>query len=247
MELNMKEISSVNNEYIKSLHKLKEKKNRIQEKKFLIEGFHLVEEAYKANKLIQILTTQYVSKFESIEQIIVSEPIIEKLSFTKNPQGIIGVCKMSSNNEIKGSKILLLDNVNDPGNLGTLIRSSLGFYIDTIVLSEDCVDLYNDKTIRATQGAMFNINIIVADLKNVIDVLQKQNIKVIGTSLQSSKNLKEIEKIDKYAILLGNEANGVKAELLEKTNFNVRIEMNNKLESLNVSVAGSIIMYYLNN
>ncbi len=243
----MKEISSVNNEYIKSLHKLKEKKNRIQEKKFLIEGFHLVEEAYKANKLIQILTTQYVSKFESIEQIIVSEPIIEKLSFTKNPQGIIGVCKMSSNNEIKGSKILLLDNVNDPGNLGTLIRSSLGFYIDTIVLSEDCVDLYNDKTIRATQGAMFNINIIVADLKNVIDVLQKQNIKVIGTSLQSSKNLKEIEKIDKYAILLGNEANGVKAELLEKTNFNVRIEMNNKLESLNVSVAGSIIMYYLNN
>ena len=243
----MKEISSVNNEYIKSLHKLKEKKNRIQEKKFLIEGFHLVEEAYKANKLIQILTTQYVSKFESIEQIIVSEPIIEKLSFTKNPQGIIGVCEMSSNNEIKGSKILLLDNVNDPGNLGTLIRSSLGFYIDTIVLSEDCVDLYNDKTIRATQGAMFNINIIVADLKNVIDVLQKQNIKVIGTSLQSSKNLKEIEKIDKYAILLGNEANGVKAELLEKTNFNVRIEMNNKLESLNVSVAGSIIMYYLNN
>lgn len=243
----MKEISSVNNEYIKSLHKLKEKKNRIQEKKFLIEGFHLVEEAYKANKLIQILTTQYVSKFESIEQIIVSEPIIEKLSFTKNPQGIIGVCEMNSNNEIKGSKILLLDNVNDPGNLGTLIRSSLGFYIDTIVLSEDCVDLYNDKTIRATQGAMFNINIIVADLKNVIDVLQKQNIKVIGTSLQSSKNLKEIEKIDKYAILLGNEANGVKAELLEKTNFNVRIEMNNKLESLNVSVAGSIIMYYLNN
>lgn len=243
----MKEISSVNNEYIKSLHKLKEKKNRIQEKKFLIEGFHLVEEAYKANKLIQILTTKYVSKFESIEQIIVSEPIIEKLSFTKNPQGIIGVCEMNSNNEIKGSKILLLDNVNDPGNLGTLIRSSLGFYIDTIVLSEDCVDLYNDKTIRATQGAMFNINIIVADLKNVIDVLQKQNIKVIGTSLQSSKNLKEIEKIDKYAILLGNEANGVKAELLEKTNFNVRIEMNNKLESLNVSVAGSIIMYYLNN
>ena len=243
----MKEINSVNNDYIKLLNKLKDKKNRIQEKKFLIEGFHLVEEAYKANKLIQILTTKYVSQFESIEQIIVSEPIIEKLSFTKNPQGIIGVCEMSSNKEIKGSKILLLDNVNDPGNLGTLIRSSLGFYIDTIVLSEDCVDLYNDKTIRATQGAMFNINIIVADLKNVIDVLQKQNIKVIGTSLQSSKNLKEIEKIDKYAILLGNEANGVKGELLEKTNFNVRIEMNNKLESLNVSVAGSIIMYYLNN
>jgi TrmH family RNA methyltransferase len=185
----MKEINSVNNEYIKFLNKLKEKKNRLQEKKFLIEGFHLVEEAYKANKLLQILTTKYQKKFEAIEQIIVSEQIIEKLSFTKNPQGIIGICEIDNSFVLKGSKILLLDNINDPGNLGTLIRSSLGFNIDTIVLSEDSVDLYNDKTIRATQGALFNVNIITKDLFEVIDELKKQEIKVLGTSLQSSKNL----------------------------------------------------------
>ena len=134
-----------------------------------------------------------------------------------------------------------------PGNLGTLIRSSLGFGIDTIVLSEDCVDLYNEKVIRATQGAIFKINIIINDLKETITYLQKHDIKVFGTSLESSKFLQEYKVNNNYAILLGNEANGVKKELLQLTNDNIKIEIDNKLESLNVAVAGSIIMYYFNN
>lgn len=243
----MKEITSINNDYIKYLLKLKEKKYRHLEKKFIIEGYHLVNEAYQAKMLKEVLVIDDDEKFEGVSVIKVTDQIIKKLSSTITPQNIIGICDISNEKEIKGKKILLLDNINDPGNLGTLIRSSLGFGIDTIVLSEDCVDLYNEKVIRATQGAIFKINIIINDLKETIAYLQKHDIKVFGTSLESSKFLQEYKINNNYAILLGNEANGVKKELLQLTNDNIKIEIDNKLESLNVAVAGSIIMYYFNN
>lgn len=244
----MKEITSINNEYIKYLFSLKDKKNRNKEEKYLIEGFHLVEEAYKAGVLVQIILTKEIENYQEIDKILVNDKIIEKLASTKNPQKIIGICSFKKNDYQLGKKILLLDNINDPGNMGTLIRTSLGFDIDTIIISEDCVDIYNEKTIRATQGSFFNSNIYVSDdLEATINELKQRNIKIIGTSLQSSINLKDIKNIDNYAILLGNEANGVKEKLLNLTDINVKIEMNKKLESLNVAVAGSIIMYYLNN
>ena len=243
----MKEITSINNDYIKYLLKLKEKKYRHLEKKFIIEGYHLVNEAYQAKMLKEVLVIDDDEKFEGVSVIKVTDQIIKKLSSTITPQNIIGISDISNEKDIKGKKILLLDNINDPGNLGTLIRSSLGFGIDTIVLSEDCVDLYNEKVIRATQGAIFKINIIINDLKETIEYLQKHDIKVFGTSLESSKFLQEYKINNNYAILLGNEANGVKKELLQLTNDNIKIEIDNKLESLNVAVAGSIIMYYFNN
>lgn len=243
----MKEINSLNNEYIKYLFKLKEKKFRNQEKKFIIEGYHLVKEAYKTNVLKEILVTNEINEYNDIPKIKVTEPIINKLSTTVNPQNILGICEIKDNKEIIGNKILLLDNINDPGNLGTLIRSSLGFNISTIVLSPDCVDLYNEKVIRATQGGIFKVNIIIDDLEKVIKKLQDNNIKVFGTSLESSKFLQEFKTVNKYAILLGNEANGVKDKLLKLTDENIKIEINEQLESLNVAVAGSIIMYYFDN
>ena len=243
----MKEITSVNNEYIKYLIKLRDKKNRCIENKYLIEGFHLVEEAYQANVLEEILIVNEIDNYNNISKIKVSENIIKKLSTTMNPQNIIGVCKIKENQTILGTKLLLLDNINDPGNLGTLIRSSLGFEIDTIVLGLDCVDHYNDKVLRASQGAIFKINIVSRDLKEAILELKEKNITIIGTSLESSKFLQTIEKPNDYAIILGNEAKGIKQELLDMTDMNVKIEINESLESLNVSVAGSIIMYFLNN
>lgn len=242
----MKEIASINNEYIKYLAALKDKKNRNKEEKYLIEGYHLVEEAYKAGVLIQILMTDEINKYDDIEKIRVNEKIIEKLSTTKSPQKIIGVCKFKNKNIIIGDKLLLLDNINDPGNMGTIIRTSLGFDISTVLISEDCVDIYNEKSIRSSQGSIFHANIIKADLKKEIINLKEKGIKIIGTSLQSSIPLREIRNVDKYAILLGNEANGVKQELQEMTDLNIKIEINEKLESLNVAVAGAIVMYYLN-
>ena len=243
----MKEINSLNNEYIKYLLKLKDKKFRNQEKKFLIEGYHLVNEAYKAKILKEVLITEDKDCYKDVSKIKVNEAIIKKLSTTVNPQNILGVCEITLGKEISGTKFLLLDNINDPGNLGTLIRSSLGFSIDTIVLGMDCVDVFNEKVIRASQGSIFKINILIDDLKNVISKLKEKNIKVYGTSLEASQFLQKIDKSPEYAIILGNEANGVKKELLKMTDQNIKIEINNELESLNVAVAGSILMYYFNN
>ncbi len=243
----MKEIQSLNNLYIKELVKLKEKKHREEQSKYLIEGFHLVEEAKKAGCLETVLICNQCDYIEDIENILVTPLIIEKISQTISPQHIIGICKIKNNLEIEGKKFLLLDNINDPGNLGTLIRSALGFNIDCVIVSNDTVDIYNDKVIRASQGALFHLPIIKKDLLETIEYLQKQNVEIIGTSLKNSKKLQSLFSIEKYAILLGNEASGVRLELLEKTNTNVQIEMNSRLESLNVAIAGAIIMYYLNN
>ena len=239
----MKAITSVNNEHIKELVKLKNKKYRDEKKLFIIEGYHLIEEA--KDMLVEVLITDEKDSVEGINNILVSKEVIEKVASSCTPQNIVGICKYINNEELIGKRFLLLDNIQDPGNLGTLIRSSLGFGIDTIIVSLDTVDIYNEKVIRATQGAIFNINYIKGDLVKYIELLKEKGVYVIGTSLKSSKNLKSVDKCDSYAIILGNEGNGVREELLNQTDFNVRIEMDEKLESLNVAVAGSIIMYNL--
>lgn len=240
----MKEIKSINNDFIKQLCKLKDKKERYKNNEFLIEGYHLVEEAKKANILKYILTTKTDDIYD-VKSYLVTDEIIKKLSSTINPQGIIGVCQINNKNELIGDKYLLLDNVNDPGNVGTLIRSSLGLGIDTIILSNASVDIYNEKVVRATQGALFNMNVIYRELDQAILELKEKNVTIIGTALQSSIGLQELKHYDKYAIVLGNEANGISKEILDLADVNVRIEMQEKLESLNVTVAGSIVMYYL--
>lgn len=242
----MKEIQSLNNELIKKVCKLKDKKERYKKQEFIVEGYHLVEEAYKKQLLKTIFTTDNSIQM-NVDSYYVTKDIIKKLSSTMTPQGIVGVCKMKENADITGNHYLLLDNVSDPGNLGTLIRSSLGFGIDTIILSNDSVDIYNEKVMRSTQGAIFNVNIVYADLPTVIKKLKEQKVTIVGTSLQSSVDLKEISNLSKYAIVLGNEANGIRKNILELTDVNVKIRISKQLESLNVAVAGSIVMYYLNN
>ena len=240
----MIKITSLTNNTIKEIAKLKDSKNRNFEQKYIIEGYHLVKEAKLANVLETVLIIDESDQVENVENILVNDAIIKKLSSTVNPQNIIGICKMTSSN-ITGSKFLLLDNINDPGNMGTLIRTALGFNIDTIIVSNDSVDIYNDKVLRSTQGAIFNIRIVKKDIIEVINFLKMENIKIIGTTLENSKSLNQLKLNDKYAIILGNEANGVKKEILNLTDINVRIDMNTKLESLNVGVAGGIIMHYL--
>ena len=242
----IKEINSVNNEYIKKLNKLKEKKYRDEEKLFLVEGYHLVLEAKEY--LQEVLITNEKDYIDGVKNILVNEAIIQKLSSVKSPQNIIGVCKYFDNLELSGNKFLILDNIQDPGNLGTLIRSALGFNIDTIIAGSDTVNIYNEKVIRSTQGAIFHVNYVIDDLEKVINKLKKRGVKIISTSLESSVNLKDVDKsiLDSYAIILGNEGSGVSEKIQKMADVNVKIEMNEKLESLNVSVAGAILMYYLN-
>lgn len=242
----MKIIKSLNNPYIKNLFKLHNKKRREETGRFLIEGYHLVNEAIDSKRIIEVLIVDENDIIDGVNNIIVNKEIINKLAKTKNPQNIIGVCEIQNQIKLTGNKFLILDNINDPGNLGTLIRTSLGFNIDQIILGEDCVDLYNEKVIRATQGALFKIPISKTNLIDVIPILKKQGIFIVGTSLNHSNNLHDVFIGEKYAIILGNEANGIKEDILKLTDVNVKIEINNKLESLNVAVAGAILMYHFN-
>lgn len=234
--------TSIDNKYIKHIRKLNQKKYREEYNEFLIEGEHLVVEAYKKGILKELILEEGTNFKLDINTNYVTSNILKYISELTNPSKIIGVCKKIKEKEI-GNKILILDGVQDPGNLGTIIRSSVAFNIDTIVLSKDTVDLYNAKVIRATQGMLFNINIIERDLMDFIPTLK--NYKIYGTKVNGGKNIKNVEKVEKFAIIMGNEGQGVKEKILDMCSDYIYIDMNKACESLNVGVATSIILYEL--
>lgn len=250
------QIQSINNEKVKYLQSLKDKKTRNKEKKFLVEGFHLVEEAAKTPYLQMIITTdqsyiQTILFANRVQVLMVSQAIIEKLSTTMNPQQILGVVEMPSDAKHqlenvlskKEVQLILLDEINDPGNLGTIIRTASAFGYDGIIMSPNTVDLYNEKVIRATQGTLFKIPIVRMDLQEAIILLKQYHIKCYGTCLQEAKPLKEIQQGKKIAICFGNEARGISKSILDAMDERVKIEMKNQVESLNVAVASAIMMY----
>lgn len=240
-------ITSMQNEKIKKILKLKETKYRKLENKFLIEGEHLVEEAYKSNLVDALIIEENYSYEKDANTIYVTNEIMKKLSDMPSPSKVMAVCNMKKD-VLKGNKILILDGVQDPGNLGTIIRSAIAFNVDTIILSNDTVDLYNPKVVRATQGMIFHINIIVKDLKEEISNLKNQGIKVLGTKVDRGKDTRFLNSNLKnnYCLIMGNEGNGVKKELLDECDDYLYIKMNEAVESLNVGVATSIILYELN-
>ncbi len=245
----MEKITSVNNQLIKDLFSLQQKKARLAQNKFLIEGLHLVEEAYKTNNLEIVLSTDetLLSNFKNTKNILVNDLIINKLSTTKNPQNIIGVSPIKENKYTEADQYVVLDGINDPGNLGTIIRTSLALGVNNLILSNNTVDVYNEKVVRATQGAIFKANIYYTDLKEIYTKLKQENIKIITTSLNAKKTLNEIEKIEKFALVVGNEANGISEVSIKNQDETIIIPIKNDIESLNVAVATSIVLYTLLN
>lgn len=241
----MIQITSIHNSYIKELHQLQDKKERDRLQLFLVEGYHLVQEAKKAKVLKTVLILDEKDQIDGVENIITTKEVIKKLSFVSSPQPIIGVCFFLKSTPGSLEKYLILDNIQDPGNVGTLIRSAVGFGIKDIIFSESMVDLYNDKLIRSTQGALFHVNIYKTNLLDFILMMKEKNIFVIGTALEGAKDISTLRKRDQYAIVLGNEANGVSKEILEVCDCKVKIGISSEIESLNVSVAGGILMYHL--
>ena len=240
-------ITSLDNKKIKLYTSLNDSRNRNINKLFLVLGEHLVKEAISVNNLVDILVLEnYRLDFDvNMEITYVTESIMKKISKMPSIPKVIGVCKIIDNNNLSGNRVLLLDNIQDPGNLGTIIRSGVAFNIDTIVLSNDTVDLYNDKVIRSTQGLIFHTNIIRRNLVEVINDLKKKNYDILGTNVHNGTNLSEV-KTNKFALLMGNEGQGLKKELQDMCDKNIYISMNNNCESLNVAVATSIILYELN-
>ena len=235
-------ITSASNNTIKALIKLKQKKYRDETGYYLVEGEHLVEEAMKAKQVECLISTKDITS--DLPIIVVSNEVMSKLSFTKSPQSIMAKCKIKKEKKlIDGKRYLILDDLQDPGNIGTLIRTALAFSIDQVILSNNCVDLYNDKLLRSMQGANFHISCIYDDLKTVISTLKKNNVKVIGSALENGQDIKQIKISEKMAFIVGNEGNGMNKDILQECDYVGYIPINT-IESLNVAIAGSIMMYH---
>ena len=239
----MKLITSNKNPQIKHYKSLQLKKNRIKFGEYLIEGFHLCQMALEAGVLREVILTKD-TKFEFSNKIFVTPEIIKQISDAKTPQPILGVVKISYADKLgEKSNTLIVDEINDPGNLGTILRSALAFGYKNVVLSQKTTDLFSFKTLRATQGANFKLNIIK---KNLLEFIPQLKIPVIATDLAKPSISKDkILKLKGPKVLIvGNEAQGIRKEVSNLATHNHLLKINN-IDSLNVAIAASILMYQI--
>lgn len=247
----MKYIQSAQNPQIKQWRKLLTKKERDKTGTFLVEGFHLVEEALKANRILHLIISEETElpqrwDFGPTPMTTVTQEIMKELSDTETPQGIVAVCEGDKGDtEINGQQFLLIDAVQDPGNLGTMIRTADAAGIDAVIVGNGSVDVYNPKVLRSAQGSHFHLPIIRGDLMEWIEKLSTEHIQIYGTSLENGHIYTETKPTGLFALIVGNEGSGVNKELLERTNENLYIPIFGKSESLNVAVATGILLYYL--
>ena len=237
-------ITSVNNDRIKELVKLKDKKYRDTNKLFFVEGYDIVIEAYKNNLLKELYVLDGTVVDMDIPVTYVSSDVMKKISDMESISEYYGVCYKKKEMAI-GNKIIILDNIQDPGNLGTIVRSSVAFNFDTVVVSKNTVDLYNPKVIRSTKGMLFNVNILVRDLEEFITSLN--GYMIYGTDVVNGENIRDIDIPLKTGLVIGNEGKGVSDKVRSLCNKFIYIDMNSMCESLNASVAASILMYEVNN
>ena len=245
-------ITSASNKRIKDIQKLKENKNIKKYGKYLIEGKHLVEEALDAKVVEEIIVSESFEEYNIVDSfegdlIKVTDSVLKSISDTITSQGIVAVCRtvkkeLDINNY---SKVLILDKIQDPGNLGTIIRTADAFNFDCIILGKGTTSLYGQKVIRSTQGSNFHIDCFDnIDLVELIDEMYEFNI--FATSLKADKYIEQLDNITgKVAVVFGNEGAGVSEEILSKVNNLLKISMPGRAESLNVSIAAGIVMHYI--
>lgn len=253
----MQKITSKENSIIKHIIKLKEKKYRNEYQEFIVEGAKIVEEAInenaKVNKIVicedaikselfQKHLNEKIKKFECIE---VPINIFKLISDVEKPQGILAIINKKENLNINYSDdiIIALDDIQDPGNLGTIIRTVDSCNLKQILVSKGTVDAFNPKVLRSTMGAIFRVNIIECEnLKKTLQEVKKNNFNLVVTELGANKTIYDLN-LNKTAIIIGNEANGVSDEIIKIADEKVIIPMLGKTESLNASVATGVILY----
>lgn len=254
----MKEILSIQNKQIKEFKKLHKKKYREQENRYIIEGYHLIEEAEKAKQDIQTILfnrraqqewAHWLQQQDIDKLVFVSDEVLKFLSELPTPQGIMAIVaydEQFSFEEHLDGKWLLLDNVQDPGNVGTMIRTADAAGFTGVILGEGTADLYSCKVLRAMQGSNYHLPVIRSSLEKIIDELTTKKIPIYGTELnKQAVTYRSITSTDRFALIMGNEGQGVSQDLLDKTTKNLYIPIFGAAESLNVSVAAGIIMYHL--
>lgn len=242
-----KMITSVQNEQIKRLKKLHQRKGRTQTGTFIIEGEHLIEEAHAANWDIQtvvlreeIEAPQYIPNAHVIR---VSEHVFASIAQTNSPQGILAVVAMKKDTFRPRSLTLMIDAVQDPGNIGTMIRTADAAGFDAVIVGKGSVDIYNDKVVRATQGSIFHIDVIQMDIAVAIEWLRANETKVIATALKGAVDSTKMAVQENMALIVGNEGAGVDQSFIDASDQIVKIPIYGQAESLNVSIAASILMY----
>lgn len=250
----------MNNETLKDYIKLKQKKYRDEDSRFLVEGIHLVEECLKSKFYKKNIETIFlrkdfrdetlINKLRGIETEILSDKEFNKLSETENPQGIIGLVNKSEYIPAQNDKIICaLDNINDPGNLGTIFRLCWWFGIDNVLISTNSVDIYNSKVIRASQGAIFNLDIKVnVNLPDELISLYGKGYEIIITDLKTKNTINNYKfgGNNNYVLVFGNEANGISSEISKSPHYTkMKIDSYTNCESLNVATSAAIIFYEL--
>lgn len=243
-------ITSKSNELIKHIKALHLKKERDESGEFVVEGIKMVKEAIDSNfeiSVIVICEELFSEKIDTNNNKVeyVSEPVFKIISDTTSPQGILAVLKKKAAiDEINESTIFALDGVQDPGNLGTIIRTLDCTGINTLLLSPECADPYNSKVIRSTMGAIFRVNILDGlDLHEKLKELKSVGYNIIVTALDADYNLFDYGFEGKNIVVIGNESKGVSKEIQELANVKIIIPMVGKTESLNAGVAASLAAY----
>lgn len=254
-EKDLKYIQSLQNSQVKQWKKLLTKKERDRSGTFLVEGYHLVEEALKQQEqVLELIISEKTGLPPRLDAgqtpiYMVTEEISDSLSDTEAPQGIYAVCRQTRQEGMlqDAKTFLLIDAVQDPGNLGTMIRTADAAGIDAVVVGRGSVDIYNGKVLRSAQGSHFHLPIIRGDLHEWTAKLKGKNIPVYGTALEGATAYTGISTENSFALMVGNEGSGISKDLLAETTANLYIPIYGKSESLNVAVATGILLYFLKN
>ena len=253
----MKMISSKDNTIIKHIKQLKEKKYRDKNGEYIVEGIKLIKEAVQENAEIkhivvcdgcdnsEIIESHLKYEMSRLDFIYVPQNIFKIISDVENPQGVLAVIGKKNNEIIDTSEdlILALDDIQDPGNLGTILRTADSVGLKQILVSKGTADIYNPKVVRSTMGAIFRINVVECDnLKESLRKMKNNEYKIMITSLKAKNSIYNTD-YKKKIIVIGNEANGVSKEIQSIADEKVIIPMLGKTESLNASVATGVILY----
>lgn len=253
----MRVITSTNNPQVKAWYKLKSKKGRMSQKKYLLDGWHLVKEAIRTHEPIE--TIMVIPDFKHLQEITVPEDtdmveitdnVVKHLGDTMHPQGILAVVKIPDEQVIDPKDAtgawLFMDNVQDPGNIGTMVRTADAAGFNGVVLGEGTADIYNSKIVRSMQGSQFHLKMVTAPLEPWIKEFKAQKRPVFGTELNvAARPYDQVGKHTDFALIMGNEGNGMRHDLLKQTSLNLYIPIIGKAESLNVAIAAGILMFQL--
>ncbi|MGP4062530.1 TrmH family RNA methyltransferase [Halobacillus sp. H74] len=241
-------LTSLQNAKVKEWKKLHKRKYRDMKGQFLVEGVHLVEEVLKSDWDVVELIFREGTEFpfpEGIRVTEVSGQVFAAIAETETPQGIAALVKQKKLSYTPGNLTLMIDAVQDPGNIGTLIRTADAAGFDDVILGTGCVDLYNDKVIRSTQGSIFHVPIHTGDLQKYINHMKKHNVEIWAAALQEATPFQQLETPGKAGLIVGNEGQGIKEDLISQSDQRVYIPIYGQAESLNVAIAGAVLMYHL--